>query len=133
MTRIAIIRLATSTTGAGFAQFAAIQAVASSFNVDLSPIDARDASEIERAVTAFALTSSGGLIVTASTRAVVLRETIIALAARHRLPAVYPLRSFVTGGGLISFGPVLTDVYRRAASYVDRILKGEKPSTSERN
>jgi putative tryptophan/tyrosine transport system substrate-binding protein len=128
VTRVAIIRLATSTTGAGFAQFAAIQAVASSFKVELSPIDARNAGEIERAVTAFALTSNGGLIVTASTRAVVLRETIIALAARHRLPAVYPLRSFVTGGGLISFGPVLTDVYRRAASYVDRILKGEKPS-----
>jgi putative tryptophan/tyrosine transport system substrate-binding protein len=127
VTRVAIIRLATSTTGAGFAQFAAIQAVASSFKVELSPIDARDAGEIERVVTAFARTSNGGLIVTASARAVVLRETIITLAARHRLPAVYPGRSFVTGGGLISFGPVLTDVYRRAASYVDRILKGEKP------
>ena len=88
----------------------------------------RDAGEIERAVAAFARGSNGGLIVTASALATVHRELIVALAARHRLPAVYYDRFFVTGGGLISYGPDLVDQYRRAAGYVDRILKGEKPA-----
>ena len=94
--------------------------------MELSPIDARNAGEIERDVAAFARELNGGLIVTASSRAVVHRELIIMLAARHRLPAVYPFRFFVTSGGLISYGPDTTDPFRRAAGYVDRIFKGEK-------
>ena len=94
----------------------------------MSPVDARDASEIERAVAAFARSSNGGLIVPASGLANVHRELIITLAARHRLPAVYPFRFYVTGGGLISYGPDSIDPHRRAAGYVDRILKGEKPA-----
>ena len=97
-----------------------------SFGVELSPIDVRDAGEIERDVAAFARESNGGLIVTASSGAAIHRELIIMLAARHRLPAVYPFRYFVTSGGLISYGPDSIDVLRRAAGYVDRILKGEK-------
>jgi putative tryptophan/tyrosine transport system substrate-binding protein len=112
---------------AGIGQFASIQSVAPSFGVELSPLDVRDAGEIERAVTAFARGSSGGLIVTSSGSAAVHRELIIALAARNRLPAVYNYRYFATGGGLISYGPDPIDQYRRAAGYVDRILKGEKP------
>ena len=92
------------------------------------PVDVRDAGEIERAVTAFARSSNGGLIVTASALATRHRDLIIALAARHRLPAVYPYRFFVTVGGLISYGPDFVDQYRQAAGYVDRILKGEKPA-----
>jgi putative ABC transport system substrate-binding protein len=111
---------------AGIGQFAAIQGASPSFGMELSPIDVRDAGEIERAVAAFARESNGGLIVTASSGAAVHRELIIMLAARHRLPAVYPFRYFVTDGGLISYGPDLNDQYRRAAGYVDRILKGEK-------
>ena len=88
----------------------------------------RDASEIERAIAAFAGSANGGLIVTASALAVAHRKLIIALAARHRLPAVYPFRYYATSGGLISYGPDTTDPFRRAASYVDRILKGEKPA-----
>ena len=88
----------------------------------------RDAGEIERAVTAFARSPNGGLIVTASALANVHRDLIITLAARHKMPAVYFERVFVTGGGLISYGPDLVDQYRRAAGYVDRILKGEKPA-----
>ena len=88
----------------------------------------RDAGEIERAVAAFARSANGGLIVTGSALAIVHRELIITLAARHRLPAVYSDRFFVTGGGLISYGPDSVDQYRRAAGYVDRILKGEKPA-----
>jgi ABC-type uncharacterized transport system substrate-binding protein len=88
----------------------------------------RDASEIERAVTAFAQSSNGGPIVTGSALATVHRDLIVALAARHRLPAVYASRYFVTGGGLISYGPDSIDPYRRAAAYVDRILRGEKPA-----
>ena len=102
--------------------------MAPSLGVELRPVDVRDASEIERAVTAFARSANGGLIVTASGLALVHRELIIALAARHRLPAVYPHRSFVIGGGLISYGPDSIDPHRRAAGYVDRILKGEKPA-----
>jgi putative tryptophan/tyrosine transport system substrate-binding protein len=125
LTRIAILRDPALATGIG--QFAAIQAMApSSSGVELSPIDVRDPGEIERDVAAFARESNGGLIVTASSGAIVHRELIIMLAARHRLPAVYPFRYFVTSGGLISYGPDPTDQFRRAAGYVDRILKGEK-------
>jgi putative ABC transport system substrate-binding protein len=99
-----------------------------SFGVELSPIDVRDAGQIERDIAAFARETNGGLIVTASSGAVVHRELIIKLAARHRLPAVYPFRYFVTSGGLISYGPDTNEQYRRAAGYVDRILKGEKPA-----
>jgi putative tryptophan/tyrosine transport system substrate-binding protein len=127
LTRIAILRDSATATGIG--QFAAIEAMAPpSFGVELSPIDVRDAGEIERGVAAFAGESNGGLIVTASSGAVVNRELIIMLAARHRLPAVYPFRFYVTNGGLISYGPDTTDQFRRAAGYVDRILKGEKPA-----
>jgi putative tryptophan/tyrosine transport system substrate-binding protein len=113
---------------AAMPQFSAIQAVAASFGVELIPAGLRDAGEIERAVTAFARTPNGGLIVTRTTEAIMHRGSIIALAARHRLPAVYPLRVFVADGGLISYGPDIVDQYRRAASYVDRILRGEKPA-----
>ena len=123
--RIAILRDPAIASGIG--QFAVIQAMAPpSFGVELSPIDVRDAGEIERGVAAFARRSNGGLIVTASTGAVARRELIIMLAARHRLPAVYFFRYYVTSGGLISYGPDPTDPFRRAAGYVDRILKGEK-------
>jgi putative tryptophan/tyrosine transport system substrate-binding protein len=112
----------------GIPQFAAIQAVAPSFGVDLSSLWLRDADEIERAVTAFARSPNGGLIATRTTGAIVHRDLIITLAARHRLPAVYPYRLFVTDGGLISYGSEIIDQYRLAAGYVDRILKGEKPA-----
>jgi putative tryptophan/tyrosine transport system substrate-binding protein len=102
--------------------------VAPSLGVDLSPVDIRDAGEIERAVTAFARGLNGGLVVTGSAAAIVHRELIATMAARHRLPAVHPGRYSVTAGGLISYGPDLVDQYRRAASYVDRILRGEKPA-----
>jgi putative ABC transport system substrate-binding protein len=125
LTRIAILR--DPAAAAGIGQFAAIQAMAPpSFGVELSPIDVSDAGEIERDVAAFARESNGGLIVTASVGAIAHRELIIKLAARHRLPAVYPFRYFVTDGGLISYGPDLNDQYRRAAGYIDRVLKGEK-------
>jgi putative ABC transport system substrate-binding protein len=94
----------------------------------LTPVNTRDAPEIERAITAFARSSNGGLIVTAGPLTVVHRDLIITLAARHKLPAVYWSRFYVTGGGLISYGADLIDQHRRAASYVDRILKGEKPA-----
>ncbi len=112
----------------GLGQLGAVQAVAPSFGVELSPVDARDAREIERAVTAFARQANSGLIVLASGSAVVHRDLIITLAARHKLPAVYFARYFVTGGGLISYGPDTIDPHRRAAGYVDRILRGEKPA-----
>jgi putative ABC transport system substrate-binding protein len=125
LTRIAILREPAQAAGIG--QFAAIQATTpTSFGVELSPIDVLDAGEIERDVAAFARESNGGLIVTGSSKAIGHRELIIMLAARHRLPAVYPFRYFVTGGGLISYGPDPSDQFRRAAGYVDRILKGEK-------
>ena len=126
VTRAAVLR--DPAIAAGIGQFAAIQAVAPSLGVEVSPINVRDAGEIERAVTAFARASNGGLIVTASALAIVHRDLIITLAARHKLPAVYSDRFFVAGGGLISYGPDLVDQYRRAAGYVDRILKGEKPA-----
>jgi putative tryptophan/tyrosine transport system substrate-binding protein len=124
--RAAVLRDAATTTGVG--QFAAIQSVAPSFGVELSPIGVRNAGEVEPAVTAFARSSNDGLIVTASVLAIAHRDLIISVAARHRLPAVYPFRRFVTGGGLISYGPDTVDQFRRAAGYVDRILKGEEPA-----
>jgi putative ABC transport system substrate-binding protein len=96
--------------------------------VELRPVDLRDAGEIERAITAFAQGANGGLIVTGSASATTHRDLIVALAARRKLPAVYYARYYVTGGGLISYGPDFIDQYRRAAGYVDRILKGEKPA-----
>jgi len=96
--------------------------------VELSPVDVRDAGEIERAVTAFADRPNGALIVTASAFTAIHRELIIALARRHQLPAVYPFRYYITSGGLISYGPDPIDQYRLAAGYIDRILKGEKPA-----
>jgi putative ABC transport system substrate-binding protein len=113
---------------AGIAQFGAIRAAASSLGLDLSPIDVRDASQIERAVAAFARFANGGLIVTPSATVSAHHVLIIGLAARHKLPAVYAFRSDVTDGGLISYGPSVIDQFRRGASYVDRILKGEKPA-----
>jgi putative tryptophan/tyrosine transport system substrate-binding protein len=123
VTRAAIIRDPTLT--ATVAQFAAIQSAAASVGVELSPIDMRNTGEIERAVAAFARAPNGGLIVTAGGTSA-RRSLIITLAARHKLPAVYPFRYFVTGGGLISYGPDTIEPYRHAAGYVDRILKGEK-------
>jgi putative ABC transport system substrate-binding protein len=113
---------------AGIGQLAGIQAVAPSFGVELTPIDVRDAGEIERAITEFAHGPNNGLIVSTSAGGAVHRELIIALAARHRLPAVYPYRYHASSGGLISYGPDTIDQFRRAAGYVDRILKGEKPA-----
>jgi putative tryptophan/tyrosine transport system substrate-binding protein len=107
---------------------AAIQSVAPSLGVELSPVNLRDPSEIERGIVAFARLQNGGLIVTPSALTFVHRDLIIALAARHKLPAVYSRRPFITGGGLISYGPDLVDHFRLAAGYVDRILKGEKPA-----
>ena len=126
VTRAAVLRDPTIPEGIG--QFAIIQAVAPSLGMELRPIDVRNAPEIEQAVTVFARGANGGLIVPASGLANVHRELIITLAARHRLPAVYPFRFYVTGGGLISYGPDSIDPHRRAAGYVDRILKGEKPA-----
>jgi putative tryptophan/tyrosine transport system substrate-binding protein len=126
VTRAAVVRDPVLTSGIG--QFAVIQSVASSVGVEVSPINPRDATEIELAVEAFAHSSNGGLIVTSSALSVLHRDRIIALAARHKLPAVYYRRYFVESGGLISYGFDLVDQYRRAAGYVDRILKGEKPA-----
>jgi putative ABC transport system substrate-binding protein len=126
VTRVAVLRNAATASGPG--QFAAIQAVAPSLGVEANPVNVRDAGEIERAVAAFARAPNGGLIVTASPAAALHRELIISLAARHKLPAVYFERPFVAAGGLISYGPDQIDMYRRAAGYVDRILKGEKPA-----
>jgi putative ABC transport system substrate-binding protein len=124
--RVAVLR--ESAISAGPAQFSAIQIVAPSFDVALRPVDVSDAVQIERAITAFAGESNGGLIVTGSSVAAFHRELIVGLAARHRLPAVYNSRYYVGGGGLISYGPDYVDQFRRAAGYVDRILKGDKPS-----
>jgi putative ABC transport system substrate-binding protein len=126
VTRVAVLRDPAVASGIG--QFGAVQIVAPSLGVNVSPVDMRDAGEIERGVAAFANGLNGGLIVTGSAAAIVHRELIATLAARHRLPAVYPGRYSVTAGGLISYGPDLIDQYRRAAGYVDRILKGEKPA-----
>jgi putative tryptophan/tyrosine transport system substrate-binding protein len=126
VTRAAVLRDPAIASGIG--QFAAIQAVAPSLGVELSPVDARDAPEIERDITAFARSPNGGLIVTGSPSATLHRDLIITLAVRHRLPTVYSHRLFPDSGGLISYGPDQIDQYRRAAGYVDRILKGEKPA-----
>jgi putative ABC transport system substrate-binding protein len=126
VTRAAVLRDPTITAGTG--QFAVIQSVAPSRGVEVIPINMRDAAEIERAVAAFARSSNGGLIVTAGAQVIVSRKLILALAAKHKLPAVYPTRYFVTDGGLISYAADLIDQYRRSASYVDRILRGERPA-----
>src|SRR5262245_14595688 len=124
--RAAVIREAGTAAGGG--QFAAIQAAAPALGVELSPVGIGDAGEIERGVTAFARSHNGGLIVTGSGPATIHRDLIVSLAARHKLPAVYYERFFVTAGGLVSYGADFLDQYRLAAGYVDRILKGEKPA-----
>jgi putative ABC transport system substrate-binding protein len=124
--RAAVLR--DPTTPQGIGSFGAIQAVAPSLGVELRPIDVHDAPEIERAVTAFARSANGGLIVTGSALTALHRDLLITLAARHKLPAIYWERFFVTGGGLISHGADSIDPHQRAAGYVDRILKGEKPA-----
>jgi putative ABC transport system substrate-binding protein len=126
VTRVAVLR--DPAVGSGTTQFAVIQALAPSLRMEPNPVDVRDVGEMERAVTAFARGSNGGLIVTSSTLAQVHRELIITLAARLRLPAVYPYRFYVASGGLISYGPDTIAPYRLAAGYVDRIHKGEKPA-----
>jgi putative tryptophan/tyrosine transport system substrate-binding protein len=125
VTRVAVIR---DTNVGGIGQFAAIQSTASSLGVELKPIAVRDAGDIEQAVAAFARPMNDGLIVTASSFIVPHHNLIFALAARYRLPAVYPFRFYAANGGLLSYGPDLVDNFTRAASYVDRILKGEKPA-----
>ena len=126
VTRAAVLR--DTSQGSGTSQFAAIQAIAPSLKVELNPVNMRDAGEIERGLAAFARAPNGGLITVASATATRHRDLIIKLAARHKLPAVYYERSYVAAGGLVSYGPNFADQYRRAATYVDRILKGEKPS-----
>ena len=124
--RVAVVRELSNPSA--LPQFAAIQAVAPSFDVELRPIGARDIGEIERDFRAFARSGGGGVIVTRTSEAIARRDAIIKAAASHRLPAVYPLRFFVSAGGLISYGPDTIDQYRQAAGYVDRILRGEKPA-----
>ncbi|MGC2075328.1 MAG: ABC transporter substrate-binding protein [Xanthobacteraceae bacterium] len=126
VTRVAV--LGDPDTPTGPAQFGVIQAVAPSLRVEVSSFNKRDANEIERTITTFAASPNGGLILTAGGPALVNRDLIITLAVRHKLPAVYFDRAFVTAGGLLSYGPDRIDLYRRAAGYVDRILKGEKPA-----
>jgi putative tryptophan/tyrosine transport system substrate-binding protein len=124
--RVAVLRDPSIASGIG--QFGAIQSAAPSLGIEATPVNVREAEEIERDITAFARSSNGGIIVTASPEASRHRDLIVTLAARHRLPAVYASRYFVTDGGLICYGPDILDQYRRAASYVDRVLKGEKPA-----
>jgi ABC-type uncharacterized transport system substrate-binding protein len=126
VTRVAVLR--DPTNSAAIAQFGVIQAMGPSLRVEVSPITVRDAVDIERAVTAFARPANGGLIATSSAATALHRALIIGLAARHKLPTVYYERFFVAAGALISYGPNYVDQYRRAAQYVDRILKGEKPA-----
>jgi ABC-type uncharacterized transport system substrate-binding protein len=126
VTQAAVLR--DPTLGSGTSMFAAIQTAAPSLRVEVNPVNMRDAEEIERAVAAFARSPNGGLIVPGGGLAVLHRDLIIMLAARHKLPAVYFERFFAAAGGLISYGPDQVDQYRRAAGYVDRILKGEKPA-----
>ena len=126
VTRAVVLR--DLTTGSGSGQLGALQSAASSFRVELRPVNSRDAGEIERAVAAFARQPNGGLIVTAGAPSAAHHKLIIASAARHRLPVIAPYLYYVTGGGLLSYGPSIIDQFRRAASYVDRILKGEKPA-----
>jgi len=124
--RVAVLRDALNPSGPAF--FGAVQSAAPRFGVEVSAVNLRDAAEIERGVTAFAQDARGGLIVTPTSLAIAQRALIIDLAARHRLPAIYPFRYFVTDGGLLYYGPDVVDQYRQAAVYVDRILKGEKPA-----
>ena len=124
--RVAVLRDPTIASGIG--QLGAIQSAAPSLGMEAIPINVRDVGEIERNIAALAHSSNGGVVITASPEASRHRDLIATLAARHRLPAVYPYRSFVTNGGLISYGPDMVDQYRRATNYVDRILRGEKPS-----
>ena len=126
VTRVAVLRDPAITAGIG--QFAIIQSVAPSLGVEVSPINMSDATEIERGISDFAREADGGLIVSASPLAITHRELIVTLAARYKLPAVYFTRDYATSGGLISYGANFLDQFRRAASYVDRILKGEKPA-----
>jgi putative ABC transport system substrate-binding protein len=126
ITRVAVIR--DPAVAAQIGQLGAIQSAAPSLGVELHPVEPGEADEIERAVTAFARESNGGVIVLSGASSLAHRELIISLAARHRLPTVYSDRVFVSGGGLISYDPNRVDQYRRAAGYVDRILKGEKPA-----
>src|SRR5262245_16854366 len=126
VTRAAVLRDPAITAGIG--QFGAIQAMAPSLGMEAIPVNVRDATETERAIASFTRTPNGGLIVTGSPLVVIHRDLIVRLAAREKLPTVYFERVFVTGGGLISYGPDIVDQYRRAAGYVDRILKGEKPA-----
>jgi putative ABC transport system substrate-binding protein len=126
VTRVAVLRDPAITAGIGL--WGAIQSVSPSFGVELRPVDVRDATDMERALAAFAGGPNGGLILTGSAWAIIHRDLIIALAARHRLPAIYYERYFITAGGLISYGPDLIDQFHRGAGYVDRILKGEKPA-----
>jgi putative ABC transport system substrate-binding protein len=126
LSRVAVIRDPFAPSGPGY--LGALQGPATSLRVELTPIDATDAKEIESAVTEFARQPNGGLIVPGSTAAAANRDLIISIAAKQRLPAIYPVRSYVENGGLISYGPVQIDLFRLAAGYVDRILKGEKPA-----
>jgi len=126
VTRAAVLRDAAIPSGTG--QFAAIQAVAPSLRVEVDPVNVSEAGEIERAVAAFPRSSNGGLIVTGASASVRHRDLIVTLAARHKLPAVYFERLFVAAGGLVAYGPDTIEQFRRAAGYVDRILKGEKPA-----
>jgi putative tryptophan/tyrosine transport system substrate-binding protein len=126
LARVAVLR--DSTTTGGIAQFAAVQTAAPALGMESTSIDSHDAREIERAVAAFARQPNGGLIVTTGAGGEAHRELIVKLAARQRLPAIYPYRYWVSGGGLLSYGPDVFDQYRRVATYVDRILKGEKPA-----
>ena len=125
MARVAVLRDPVITAGMGY--LAAIHALAPSFGVEVSPVDVRVKSDMERAIAAFARTPNGGLIITPDPAAIAHREVIIALASQYRLPAIYPFRYFAVEGGLISYGPNAIEQFRRAASYADRILKGEKP------
>jgi putative ABC transport system substrate-binding protein len=126
VSRAGVIRDPAQTAGTG--QFGVIQSVAPSVGMEVSTINVRDAPEIERGIAAFARSANGGLILTSSALSVVHRDLIVTLAARHKLPAVYYRRLYATGGGLISYGPDIAEQNRRAAGYVDRILKGEKPA-----
>jgi putative tryptophan/tyrosine transport system substrate-binding protein len=126
ITRVAVLRDPTLASGIG--QFGAIQGAASSFGVELIPVGMRNAEEIKSTINAFASGAKGGLIVTASTLATLHRDLIVTLASKHRLPTVYSNRLFVTDGGLLSYSPDRIDQFRQAAGYVDRLLKGEKPS-----
>src|SRR3954468_17717980 len=126
VTRVGVLRDPTIASGIG--QFGAIQSAAPSLGFEGTPFNVRDAGEIERDIAAFARSANGGLIVTTTPRTLIHRDLIIALAARHRLPAVYSTRPFVAHGGLIAYGPDILDQFRRSATYVDRILKGEKPA-----